>query len=97
MIIRFKKKHACTDGLVCAEKIEKEIKKILPEYIQNKNGHLTIMHHTNKDHEVELVLYNQGRHEFMHNNKMIQQKFTHKHQKKYKGYLPESSEIKSCL
>ena len=99
MIIHFEKSiTACGEnGVSCAEKLESKLKLLLPEYIQGINGHLSIMHHANGNHEIFFCLYDKGKHESMTEGKLIQQKFTHEKQKKYKGTLPTLSEIKSIF
>jgi len=92
MIFNFKRKMKC--GKTCSQDFEKEIIKLVPSAIGSINFHLNI-HHSKPYHDLEVVFYDQGKHQSKQGTKVITQKFTHPLQKKFKGDLPTLAQLQN--
>jgi len=89
-VFNFNKKMKC--GKTCLEDFEKEIIKLYPSAIGSQNFHIHILH-SQPLHKVEVVFYDKGVHESIHENKIKSQKFTHPLQKKYTGKIPKLADL----
>ena len=100
MIIHFEKKIECPNTKdnheLCHKQFLQAIQKLLPQYEDGKNGHISISHNRKENHKFWVTLYEKGKHENYRDGKSIKTKFN-EIQKKYSGPLPTEEELKNLI
>ena len=95
LFVTFTTKTRCSNARLCTQKLEKELKLLLPTYEPGINGH-TSCHHEKNKHTWFIALYSKQHESQERPGVLLFQKLTQK-QKKFQGTLPTEKQLKELI
>ena len=95
LFVTFSTRTTCTNPRLCNQKLEKQLKLLLPTYESGINGH-TSCHHEKNKHTWFIALYSKQHESQERPGVLLFQKFQNR-QKPFKGKLPSEKQLKNLL
>ena len=87
----FKKKLVCKS--MCQENFRDQVKKLVPEFIDSVNGHISIIH--SQPHQIFVTFYTEGKHEHLTKEKKTVFTDFNDMQKKFSGQIPTKAQLEN--